>query len=105
MKKLSRDVIAVGLFCLIDLSTFARAVVVLNGRDVNGNLNNSGQNVNPAPFGLESLAGTFGNYLATPIQSRYILTSNLIVDGFLNPNNKSASFVLHDSSNNPLSYT
>ncbi len=82
----------------------SRAVIVLGGRDSAGNLNNSGQNSNPAPFNLGNDVGLFGNYLATPINSRYFITANHIGDGFLNHTNKTSTFIFNNGTSTPTSY-
>jgi hypothetical protein len=56
----------------------ARAVIVMTGRDVNGNLDNSGTNKNPAPFGLGDYEGHFGGFLGTPIAPTYFITARHI---------------------------
>ena len=82
----------------------AHAVIVLGGRDSSGNLNNSGQNSNPAPFDLGNDVGLFGNYLGTPINSRYFITANHIGDGFLNHTNKTSTFIFNNGTSTSTTY-
>jgi hypothetical protein len=82
----------------------ARGVIVLGGRDAAGNLNDSGQNSNPAPFGLGNYVGLFGNYLGTPINSHFFLTANHIGDGFLNHTNKTSTFIFNNGTSTPTTY-
>lgn len=58
----------------------ASADIVMGGRDINGNLNNSGTNLNPAPFNLDNYEGKFGTFLGTPIAPKYFVTANHIGD-------------------------
>ncbi|MBX6314471.1 MAG: PEP-CTERM sorting domain-containing protein [Isosphaeraceae bacterium] len=58
----------------------ARAVIVLGGRDGDGNLDDSGTNKNPAPFDLGQYEGSFGGFLGTPIAPRYFVTASHIGD-------------------------
>jgi len=92
------------LLALMGSPRMARAVIVLGGRDASGNLNNSGQNSNPAPFGLGNCVGLFGNYLGTPINSRYFLTANHIGDGFLNHTNTTSSFIFSNGTPTGTTY-
>jgi hypothetical protein len=78
----------------------ARAVIVLGGRDATGALNNSGQNINPAPSNLSSYVGTWGNYLATPIAPDYFITANHVGDG-----GGGGTFMYADGGITPLPYT
>ena len=60
---------------LLAIGQCASAVVVLGGRDAAGNLNNSGSNLNPAPFNLDSYEGSFSSYIGTPIAPHYFATA------------------------------
>jgi hypothetical protein len=93
------------VLCLAAGPSTARAVIVLGGRDASGTLDNSGQNSNPAPYGLSNDVGLFGNYLGTPINSRYFLTANHIGDGFLNHTNKTGTFIFNNGTSTPTTYT
>jgi len=84
----------------IGLALPARAVIVLGGRDATGALNNSGQNINPAPGNLESYVGTWGSYLGTPIAPDYFITANHIGDG-----GSGGTFLYSDGGATPLTYT
>jgi hypothetical protein len=78
----------------------ARAVIVLGGRDATGALNNSGQNVNPAPSNLSSYVGTWGGYLGTPIAPQYFITANHVGNG-----GGGGSFIYNDGGATPITYT
>ena len=104
LDRLFRRAIPTVMLCAVAVPGTARAVIVLGGRDSAGNLNNSGQNSNPAPSNLENDIGTFGNYLGTPIAPRYFITANHIGDGFLNPNNKTSSFIFDNGTATPTTY-
>ena len=72
---------AVCLSWLAGTSAPSDAEIVLGGRDVNGVLDGSGTNKNPAPFSLSIYEASFGTYLATPISPHYFVTANHIGNG------------------------
>src|SRR5579859_5462233 len=102
---MTRFAISLLLFSLVVLPRDARSVIVLGGRDASGNLNNSGQNSNPTPFNLGNYVGLFGNYLGTPINSRYFITANHIGDGFLNHTNTTSTFIFDNGTSTATTYT
>ncbi len=63
------------LLLAIALCAPAHAILVIDGRDVNGNLNGSGRNLNPAPFGLGSFEGDWQGGGGTPIAPHYFVTA------------------------------
>ncbi|HSZ57398.1 MAG TPA: PEP-CTERM sorting domain-containing protein [Tepidisphaeraceae bacterium] len=88
------------ILCPFGAAPPACAVIVLGGRDANGNLNSSGRNLNPAPSNLSSYVGTWGSYLATPIAPRYFITANHIGDG-----GGGGTFIYSDGTSTPSIYT
>jgi hypothetical protein len=105
LHRMTRFALAVLLFSLSLLPRDLRAVIVLGGRDATGALNNSGQNISPAPSDLGNYVGLFGNYLGTPINSRYFITANHIGDGFLNHSNTTSTFIFDNGTATPTTYT
>lgn len=68
-----RGLLALAVAAIVSIPSYA--IIVVGGRDSSGVLNNSGTNLNPAPFNLGSYTGRFGGFLGTAIGPQHLITA------------------------------